>query len=869
MEESSSSSTLRFRFRDHQQQPQMADGDGDDHTSPDTWSISSDGDDEVEIESMTGKGIKHLCSELLELKRISDEDFHKNIFSNYSAFLRIFKELEGMEKELMQLKQHVSTQKRLVKELVDGICLKVLSNETVDLIIEEPIRVEPSPQSILESHADDVSEALDILLSERRLDEALAILELEDGVFQGMQLQEKFPLNVLTYYNSAISERRAKIADQLKLVAGNPRVSAPELLKALVGLCRLGDSHPATQLLVKYYHSRIASGICDLQHSKSGNGSFIHEVAKLVFSMISQAAMSFLVLYGETSSYSSEFMQWACEETELFAASFNKYVRSISEISGGLVTIVEAVQSALSYCSLLETQKVVLHPCLVKHIRPCVEDVLQIHIDHFKKVIQIFTSTDAWVVDKYLLSGILSEGCSSVVIGQQPEYCLLTNSGRKFVTLLQVYLAITKDISPLVAFQMEAVILKGLMALFTEYLAILESVLTGKAHGLERGGRGGNSAESLEQQVSVVANLSTLVRLFSSIIKSVFKGINHLDFEVHNFMLYIQEASDRIRAHFCQQFICKIMYGSGCRLSQETWVGGQRDSDTSEDMMPSVVFQGVFLELRKLEKLAEGNFVEVDGLPELMRELIEAIFISISNNEELWTTTKEDLAVQRCENFKQFVLDMQFLVEIAREGGYFTNNILTASLALISHMESIFLSAGLDPRRDMIDEGWAINSAKEALQKLREIKETKPSPKETTGYLEEKTKDDQPGYASDSFEIDDTTSSSENFVESAEPVVINVSEVVFSAGTEILKIEDVEADGGFESDDRSAVNPSNVIITSEDVEPETAVDAMTKIRQKIRKTKSSSKELLSDGNGRKTSSEWSPKEEDETSSQLE
>ncbi|GFZ17673.1 hypothetical protein Acr_26g0009430 [Actinidia rufa] len=826
--ESSSSSASRFRFRDHQ-----ATGDGgatEGHTSPDTWSVSRECVDEpeIEIESMTGKGIKHLCSELLELKRISDEDFHKNVFSNYSAFVRIFQEVEGMENELMQLKHHVSTQKRLVKELIDGIYLEVLSKETVESIIDGFTLIEPYSQSTLEAHTDDVSEVLDVLLSERRLDEALAIVELEVGTFRHMQLQANLPPNVLTRYDSAISERRKMIADQLKLVAGNPRVSASELLKSLVGLCRLGDSHLATQLLLKYYHSRIASGIHDLQY-KSANGAYIHEVSKFVFSLISQAAKSFSAFYGETSSYSSEFMQWACDETKLFAACFNKYVRSISEISGGLVSVVEAVQSALSYCSLLETQKMALCPCLVKHIFPCVEEVLQIHIDHGKKVIAIFTSTDTWAVGKYLLSGILSEGYSSVVIGQRLEYCLLTNSGRKFVTLLQ---AITEDASPLVSIQMEGSILRGLMDLFMEYLTILEIALTGKGNGLDKGGPGVNLAKLPEQEVAIVANLSTLVQLFSSIVKSVFKGINHLNFEVDSFMSHIQEASDRLRAHFCQQFICRLMYGSDCKLAPETWVGGHSDADTSDVVIPSVVFQGLFLELRKLEKLAEDNFVQVDQFLELMRELMETIFSSISNNEELWTTIKKDLAVQHCGNFKQFTLDMEFLVEISRGGGYFNNNMTTAVLALLSRMESTFISAGLDPRRDTIDGQWAVNAAKEALQTLREMEETKSPPNGTTDDLEVTTEEDLSAYDSDSFEGSVNASSLGDSVESTKSSVINASEVVFTTDGETSRTEvippedDVNSKPDGCSDDRKIINSDDAVIESEDTEAEHVVDGM-------------------------------------------
>lgn len=357
---------------------------------------------------------------------------------------RIFEEVGRVESELIQLKNHVLTQKRLVNDLVDGIYSKVLSKESMYLVIEESEWNEPLPISELEVHANDVLETLDILLFESRIDEALAIFELEDENLQRMQSEEDFPVEELKLYSSEISERKAKLTQQLTLVAESPRISAAELQKTLVGLCRLGDSHLATKLLLKYYHSRIASGIHNLKASKSLlDRVYIRDLSKFVFSMISQAARSFVMLHGETSSYASEVIKWTHQETKVFAACFDKYVKSISEISGGLSTAVEAVQFAISFCSLLEIQRLVLRPYLIKHIRPCMEEVLHVHLDHFTKVIGIFTATDTWVLGRYLVSGIMNVGCSSMVVGQQPEYCLLTNSGRKFVTLLQVCLILS------------------------------------------------------------------------------------------------------------------------------------------------------------------------------------------------------------------------------------------------------------------------------------------------------------------------------------------------------------------------------------------------------------------------------------------
>lgn len=350
---------------------------------------------------------------------------------------RVFEEVEGMKKELTQLKSQVSFQRRLVKDLVN-VYLKALSKESIELVVQESVTAEPSTPSEMETHISNVSETLDIILAENRINEAITILELERENVQRLQYDGDSP-DVLARYECAISERKAMVMLQLTLVAENPRVSAAELQKALVQFCRLGDSHLATQLLLKYYHSRIATGIHRIESSKSfSHGVYIRELVKFVFSMISQAARSFVMLYGETSPYASEFIHWACEEIEVFVSNFNKYVKHVSELSGGLSTAVQAVQCTMSFCTLLETQRLELQPFLIKQIRPCMEEVLQIHIEHFKNVITIFSATDAWVLGRYLVSGIVNEARSSMVFGQQPEYCLLTNSGRKFITLFQV-----------------------------------------------------------------------------------------------------------------------------------------------------------------------------------------------------------------------------------------------------------------------------------------------------------------------------------------------------------------------------------------------------------------------------------------------
>lgn len=60
-------------------------------------------------------------------------------------------------------------------------------------------------------------------------------------------------------------------------------------------------------------------------------------------------------------------------------------------------------------------------------------------------------------------------------------------------------------------------------------------------------------------------------------------------------------------------------------------------------------WQVLFLELRKIEKLDEENVFEMNWLMELLRELMESMFIWASKNEEINATTEESMSSQTDE----------------------------------------------------------------------------------------------------------------------------------------------------------------------------------------------------------------------------
>ncbi|KAM7258787.1 hypothetical protein ACFE04_014528 [Oxalis oulophora] len=777
--EYSTTSTSNFRFRDHHRD---MDDDDDSSITSDLSSVGighglNDDDDDDEttglLQSMTAKGIKHLCSELLEIKSASDEDFRINVFANYQAFHKIFEEVVGMENEIQTLKTQISSQKNMVTDL-DNIYLNVLPDEATELASEDSdYDTEQSPANESDAHINDISEYLDILIAENRIDEAIAMLELESENFKNFQSDHNFSTDILMSYSSSISERKTMLIIKLTNVAENRRTPAAELQKALVGLFRLGETSLASQLLLKYYHSRIETGIYDINHSTLFlNGSYIKELSKFVFSMLSQAATSFEMLYKETSP---EFIQWVREEIELFVAAFNRYIKSISETSNGLSTSVEAVQCALSFCSLLENQKLVLRPCLIKYIRPSMEEVLKIQIDRYKKVISIFTETESWILGRYRVPGVFIEGNHSMAVVQQQQYCLLTNSGRKFASLLQ---AIKKDVTPLVALQMEGCILKGLVSLFAEYIVILERGVSYETNVSEKSDSKEIFNDVLLHQVSILANVSTLEYLFSGIVWSFGAGkrgnsglttdhsFRNQQKEPDSCTLFIQKAASRLRGHFFQQFISRIM-----SVLPENCPPNRSDPSVFCVLMPSPAFQVLFLELRKLDKLSEDTPFDVDWLMELLRQLIEAVFGWITKNKDIWETTEENWTVKHSDAFNQFILDVNFLVEIANHGKFFSDD-----PAILTYLfRSAIVSAGLTLNID--DEVWAKEAATKTIQLLLETERSKSqldNKSSTADFLVDSPETQSDKGDSDSVQDDSRISTEEVLGENFSPAVNSV-----------------------------------------------------------------------------------------------
>ncbi|KAM0870667.1 hypothetical protein ACQ4PT_039891 [Festuca glaucescens] len=170
-------------------------------------------------QSQTEKGIRKICSELLELKD-AIENLCGNMQSKYHAFLRISEEVVEAEQELIELQKHVSAQGMLVQDLMSGVCREL---EMWQKYSREEHAVEKDFESelneILSVGTQDPKviflDRMDILLAEHKIEEALLALEAEEKKHMVTDNSGKESDTEISAYKTALLRRKSTLEDQL------------------------------------------------------------------------------------------------------------------------------------------------------------------------------------------------------------------------------------------------------------------------------------------------------------------------------------------------------------------------------------------------------------------------------------------------------------------------------------------------------------------------------------------------------------------------------------------------------------------------------------------------------------------------------
>ena len=317
----------------------------------------------------------------------------------------------------------LSNQASLIHDLAEGGQLDSLP-EVCDIETEDgkyPINNQMLPEGGKHFHL--LLDTLDILIAERRIDEALdALLEGEKLV---VSLSDK---DTAAWLQKSISERKERLRELLIEIARQPSTRGSELRTAIAALYKLGDGPCAHTLLLTAHSQRLQNNMQGLRaYGNAYTGSYSSALSQLVFSSISQAAKDSLSVFGKEAQYMSELVLWASEETKKFASIVKRHVLSSAAAAGGL-------RVALGHCSLLEVQGLALCPALLKLFRPDVEQALQANLTHIEGCVSVLAAADDWVV--YSASGSRSGSKNQVYEGL--IQFKLSSSAHRFQMLIQV-----------------------------------------------------------------------------------------------------------------------------------------------------------------------------------------------------------------------------------------------------------------------------------------------------------------------------------------------------------------------------------------------------------------------------------------------
>lgn len=136
-------------------------------------------------------------------------------------------------------------------------------------------------------------ETLDVLVAERKVDDALALLaEGEDLVARGNRGVEGLSEDMIRQLEEKLAERKAGLATYLAEAVRQPTVRGSELRSAIAALDRLGDGARAHTLLLQSHEERLKHNMDSLQQGGTSYGTtYTTAISQLVFSAIAQVTM--------------------------------------------------------------------------------------------------------------------------------------------------------------------------------------------------------------------------------------------------------------------------------------------------------------------------------------------------------------------------------------------------------------------------------------------------------------------------------------------------------------------------------------------------------------------------------------------------
>ncbi|CAM8903974.1 unnamed protein product [Rhodiola kirilowii] len=687
--------------------------------------------------SLNEKEIRQLCSYLQDLKKASAEEMRKSVYANYAAFIRTSREISDLEVELSSIRNLLSTQAALVHSLADGVNIESLNIAVSDSSdVNGPIGSVDREPSDLDKWLVEFPDLLDVMLAERRVDEAL--LALDEGERIATESKEKHLLNsdVLASLENIITERRQKLADQLAEAACQPSTRGKELRAAITALKKLGDGSRAHSLLLNAHYQRYQYNMQSLRPSSTSyGGAYTAALSQLVFSAIAQAASDSMAIFGQEPAYRSELVMWATKQTESFALIVKRHALASSAAAGGLRAAAECVQIALGHCSLLEARGLALCPVLMKLFRPSVEQALEANLKRIEESTAALAAADDWVLmppNNTRQSGRMS----NAYLGMAYQH-KLSSSAYRFNAMVQDFF---EDVGPLLSMQLGGQTLEGLFQVFNSYMNMLIKALPASME--EEGNFEGSAnkiirmAETEAQQLALLANASLLADELlprAAMKLSPFNQANQKDDprrrptdrqnrhpEQREWKRRLASSVDRLKDSFCRQHALDLIFSEegDSNLTADMYIDMNGNADEIE-WFPSPIFQELFLKLYRLANLAGDMFIGRERFATLLlMRLTETVILWLSEDQSFWDDIYEGPRPLGPLGLQQFYLDMKFVLCFASQGRYLSRNLNRVVNDIISKAMEAFSATGIDPNSVLPEDDWFIGVSQDAIDRL-------------------------------------------------------------------------------------------------------------------------------------------------------
>uniref|UniRef100_A0A803MB30 Exocyst complex component EXO84A n=2 Tax=Chenopodium quinoa TaxID=63459 RepID=A0A803MB30_CHEQI len=677
---------------------------------------------------MAEKELKYLTMYLKDLKKASAEEMRKSVYANYSAFIRTAKEISALEGQLLSLRNLLSAQAAVVHGLADGVHVNSLSPGVQGPSDEELSNNKNSEVTKIETWLNEFLESLEVLLAERRVEEALAALDEAERVVEDANDRGSLKTTMLISLQNAITASRLKLADQLVETVSQSSTKGAER-RAVVLISILADVD--TRRSVTGYVFTLGGSV--LHHtiqilkpaatlSVNPGAAYCTSLSQLVFSTIAQASSDSLAVFGEDTSYTSELVTWAVKETENLGVLVRRQLLTQSAASGNLRAAAHCVQICLGHCALLESQGLSLSPVLLKDFKPLVEQALSANLRRIEQNCAALASSDNWSLTPPSGGGVSQSRLSS--------------SANRFNSMVQ---DLFEDVEPLETLQLRTPLLEGLVHVFHSYVNTLISAFPASVTEAIQDGLGPSIvkvAETEAQQLALLANALLLSDEFlprAAAKMLPFNQINrneepsrkdidrqHRVAEQRDWKKRLQKSVDRLRDSFCRQHALELIFTNDGELRLTAHLYTRLDGYAEEpEWFPSSIFQELYMRLSQIAALASEIFVGRERFATLLLiRLTETVILWISDDQTFWEEIEQGTKPLGPYGLQQFYLDMEFVMLFASQGRFLSRNLQQVAKNIIARAIDAVSATGIDPYSSLPEDEWFAEVAQIALKML-------------------------------------------------------------------------------------------------------------------------------------------------------